>query len=99
GSLVHNPLRSDDKHYNGNSEFYEGDEVILEINMAVEREQRTLHFFVKGRQQPISFVGLPNSVKFCVQRQFAHQLVKIISFEKVPQPTVRNVPNGKAIKW
>ncbi|KAA6379058.1 MAG: hypothetical protein EZS28_025417 [Streblomastix strix] len=100
GSLVHNPTYKDDKYIDGNSKFKEGDEVTAEINMTVEREKRTLHFFVKGQQQPISFIGLPDFVKFCVQRKFMSQLVKIISLEKVPSPTVvSDIPNAQVIEW
>ncbi|KAA6376479.1 MAG: hypothetical protein EZS28_027994, partial [Streblomastix strix] len=100
GSLVHNPTCKDDKYIDGNSKFKEGDEVAAEINMTVEREKRTLHFFVKGQQQPISFIGLPDRVKFCVQRKCINQLAKIISLEKVPSPTVvSDIPNAQVIEW
>lgn len=50
----------------GNLKFGNNEDVIAEVDMTVDREKRTLHFFVCGKLQPISFVGLPSRIKFCV---------------------------------
>ncbi|KAA6396465.1 MAG: putative NEK protein kinase [Streblomastix strix] len=100
GSVVHITQMQAEKYIDGNSVYQDGDTVVLEINMTSERETRKLTFFVNGRQQPISFIGLPDRVKICVQRRYQNQSVKIISFEKVPTPTiVADIPEARSIQW
>jgi hypothetical protein len=41
-----------------------GDEVMMEVNM--DSSPRTLHFFVKGKQQLGYVRNLPSSIKFAV---------------------------------
>ncbi|KAA6390551.1 MAG: putative AGC family protein kinase [Streblomastix strix] len=76
------------KFIDGNDKFENGEVVIAEINMPFNRQERTLHFFVKGKWQPVSIIGLPDSVKFIFQRRFEDQSVKIISMRSVPKSSV-----------
>ncbi|KAA6369585.1 MAG: hypothetical protein EZS28_034888 [Streblomastix strix] len=100
GFIVRKADTSDDDRIEGNKEFREEDMITMEVNMAVERRERTLHFFVNGNQQPISLFNLPNRVKFCVLRRFPGQIVKIFTFEKVSKSQVVNdIPDAQAIQW
>ena len=47
-------------------EVGEGDRVMMEVDLRGERRERTLHFFVEGKQQKIYFYNLPSTVEFCV---------------------------------
>ena len=39
----------------------------MEVNLrSREKEKRTLHFFVRGKQQKVFFKGVPDGVKFGV---------------------------------
>ena len=44
----------------------EGESVMMEVDLRGEGRERTLHFFVEGRQQKHYFTNLPDSVTFCV---------------------------------
>jgi hypothetical protein len=46
----------------GNNPLKENDEISLEIDM----DKRTLHFFVKGLLQPVSYSNIPSPIKFYV---------------------------------
>ncbi|KAA6388434.1 MAG: putative protein kinase domain protein [Streblomastix strix] len=100
GSIVHIKDRMSDKYIDGNSPYENGEIVIVEVNMHSEREQRTLHFFAKDIWQPISFVGLPDRIKFCVQRYFSMTTATVISMKQLPSSTaVSDVPNARVIPW
>ncbi|KAA6338679.1 MAG: hypothetical protein EZS28_052678, partial [Streblomastix strix] len=100
GSIVHVKYRMSDKYIDGNSPYENGEIVIAEVNMHPEREQRTLHFFAKGHWQPISFVGLPDRIKFCVQRYFSMTTATVVQMLQLPAPTaVSDVPNARVIPW
>ena len=43
-----------------------GDHVTMEVDLRGEGRERTLHFFISGRQQKIFFLNLPSTVEFCV---------------------------------
>ena len=43
-----------------------GDVVMMEVDLRGEGRERTLHFFISGRQQKISFYNLPSTVEFSV---------------------------------
>ena len=47
-------------------EVKEGDSVMMEVDLRGEGRERTLHFFISGRQQKIFFYNLPSTVEFCV---------------------------------
>ena len=47
-------------------EVKEGDAVMMEVDLRGEGRERTLHFFISGRQQKIYFYNLPSMVEFCV---------------------------------
>ncbi|KAA6373971.1 MAG: hypothetical protein EZS28_030501 [Streblomastix strix] len=100
GKIYRNTQIEGDVIAAGNVIVGENDIVTMEVNMAVERSERTLHFFVNEIQQPISLFGLPDSVKFCVHRQLREQIVKIISLERVSNSQVVNdIPDAQAIQW
>ncbi|KAA6396235.1 MAG: putative kinase domain protein [Streblomastix strix] len=88
------------KYIEGNEPYGNNDIVTLEVNMHPNKEKRTLHFFVKDKQQPISFVGLPDRIKFIVLRQQYGTAVSIISMQAISLPTtVDKLPNSKIIDW
>ena len=43
-----------------------GETVMMELDLRGEGRERTLHFFISGRQQKIYFHTLPSTVEFCV---------------------------------
>ena len=43
-----------------------GDRVMMEVDLRGGGRERTLHFFIEGRQQKIYFYNLPTTVEFCV---------------------------------
>ena len=43
-----------------------GDHVMMEVDLRGEGRERTLHFFISGRQQKMYFYNLPPTVEFCV---------------------------------
>ena len=43
-----------------------GDRVMMEVDLRGGGRERTLHFFIEGRQQKIFFYNLPSTVEFCV---------------------------------
>ena len=43
-----------------------GETVMMELDLRGEGRERTLHFFISGRQQQIYFYKLPSTVEFCV---------------------------------
>ena len=47
-------------------EVKDGDDVMMEVDLRGEGRERTLHFFIEGRQQKIYFYNLPSTVEFCV---------------------------------
>ena len=47
-------------------EVNEGDIMMMEVDLRGEGRERTLHFFISGRQQKIYFYNLPAVVEFCV---------------------------------
>ncbi|KAA6396511.1 MAG: putative CAMK family protein kinase, partial [Streblomastix strix] len=100
GSVVHITPRTIDKYIDGNSPYENGEIVIAEVNMHPEREKRTLHFFTNGLWQPIYFVGLPDRIKFCVQRYYNMTTAQVVWMKQYPTPTVvRDIPNVLAINW
>ena len=47
--------------------MYEGDEWSMEVDLrSEEKEKRTLHFFVREKQQTVFFKGVPDRVEFGV---------------------------------
>ena len=44
----------------------EGGTVMMEVDLRGEGRERTLHFFISGRQQKTYFYNLPSTVEFCV---------------------------------
>lgn len=92
----------------------DGDEVALEVDLrSNEKSKRTLHFFVKGKQQRIYFTGLPDRVKFAVcffslfilinnyfQLNLYYQNTKILfkSLEELKEPSA-NRNEGDEKKW
>ena len=44
----------------------EGESVTMELDLRGEERERTLHFFISGRQQKTYFYNLPSTVEFCV---------------------------------
>ncbi|KAA6402216.1 MAG: putative CAMK family protein kinase [Streblomastix strix] len=100
GSVVHITPRTNDKYIDGNSPYQNGEIVIAEVNMHPEREKRTLHFFANGLWQPIYFVGLPDKIKFCIQRYFQWTTATVVQMLQLPEPTAASdVPNARAIHW
>ncbi|KAA6372203.1 MAG: hypothetical protein EZS28_032271, partial [Streblomastix strix] len=100
GSIVHIKDRANDKYIDGNSPYENSEIVIAEVNMHPQKEQRTLHFFAKGLQQPISFVGLPDKIKFCVQRYYGLTTATVVWMNQLPASTVVNdIPNSRVINW
>ena len=47
-------------------EVEEGETMMMEVDLRGEGRERTLHFFISGRQQKIYFYNLPSTVEFCV---------------------------------
>ena len=47
-----------------------GDDVMMEVDLRGEGRERTLHFFIEGRQQKIYFYNLPSTVEFCVWHDY-----------------------------
>ena len=47
-------------------EVNEGEIVMMEVDLRGEGRERTLHFFIEGRQQKAYFYDLPSTVEFCV---------------------------------
>ena len=43
-----------------------GESVMMEVDLRGEGRERTLHFFIEGRQQKTYFHTLPSMVEFCV---------------------------------
>ena len=43
-----------------------GESVMMEVDLRGEGRERTLHFFISGRQQKNYFYNLPQTVEFCV---------------------------------
>ncbi|KAA6385131.1 MAG: putative NEK protein kinase [Streblomastix strix] len=99
GNIVHLTGESDKKYISGNETYDNDVTIIMEVNMAVEREKRTLHFFVGGRQQPVSLSNLPDKIKFIVVRFNQGTSVSILSMAKIPNPTVRAIPGEQIIQW
>ncbi|KAA6384192.1 MAG: hypothetical protein EZS28_020282 [Streblomastix strix] len=100
GNISHLTEESVDQFITGNDKYENGDLVTLEVNMHEDKEKRTLHFFLKEKQQPISFIGLPDCIKFIVQRQHQGTAVTIISMQTLLQPTiVDNIPKAQIIDW
>jgi hypothetical protein len=53
------------KEKKGNSSWNEkGRVVMMEVNMSAT--PRSLRFFVDGKQQPLSFINIPDSIQFAV---------------------------------
>ncbi|KAA6381184.1 MAG: hypothetical protein EZS28_023289 [Streblomastix strix] len=99
-NVVHLIENANNKYIEGNEPYDNNDIVTLEVNMQPQKEKRTLHFFVKDKQQPISFVGLPDRIKFIVLRQQQGTAVTIISMRAIALPTaVDEIPNSKVIEW
>ena len=50
-----------------NEEVKDGDEWSMEVDLrSEEKEKRTLHWFVNGKQQNVFITGLPDRVEFGV---------------------------------
>ena len=47
-------------------EVNSGDDMMMEVDLRGEERERTLHFFISGRQQEQYFYTLPSTVEFCV---------------------------------
>ena len=58
-------------------ELNSGDEVMMEVDLRGEERERTLHFFIAGRQQKIYFYNLPSTVEFCVWTIFFLSVLSI----------------------
>ena len=58
-------------------EVQEGECVMMEVDLRGEGRERTLHFFISGRQQKIYFHTLPSTVEFCVCH---HYFILVVLF-------------------
>ena len=53
--------------YHQNKHVDEGDEWSMEVDLrSIEKRKRTLHWFVRGKQQQAFITGLPKQVEFGV---------------------------------
>ncbi|KAA6402720.1 MAG: hypothetical protein EZS28_001761 [Streblomastix strix] len=65
-----------------------------------KQREKDIALLSEEKQQPISFVGLPDCIKFIVQRQHQGTAVTIISMQTLLQPTVvDNIPKAQIIDW
>ena len=71
-SLLHSPIDGEVRNHNNckettNDSVNVGDEWSMEVDLrSGEKEKRTLHFFVRGKQQKGFIKGVPDRVEFGV---------------------------------
>ncbi|KAA6396377.1 MAG: hypothetical protein EZS28_008098 [Streblomastix strix] len=100
GNIVHASVQTSLKCIFTGKQYKNGDIVMAEVNMGLDREQRTLHFFVGDTQMPISFKGLPSSIKFFVHRRDLGTSVSILRMQKVTvAKAVQNQRFPEAFQW
>ncbi|KAA6392098.1 MAG: hypothetical protein EZS28_012372, partial [Streblomastix strix] len=87
GKVFHMNSESGNQVFERSDKFNNDDIITAEVNMHLEKEERTLHFFVNNQWQNCSFQNLPDSIKFCVQLSYANTSVSILTMEKLPNPT------------
>ncbi|KAA6401757.1 MAG: hypothetical protein EZS28_002714 [Streblomastix strix] len=100
GKVFHMNSESGNQVFETSDKFKNDDIITAEVNMHLEKEERTLHFFVNNQWQNCSFQNLPDSIKFCVQLSYANTSVSILSMEKLPNPTEnKNIKSICEIIW
>ncbi|KAA6358991.1 MAG: hypothetical protein EZS28_045482, partial [Streblomastix strix] len=100
GQIVHTIPNKIFIHTRKNNKYENGEIVTAEVNMHIQKERRTLHFFVKGLWQQYLFSRLPDSIKFCVKRSYYNSSVSILSMEKLPCSSVtQQIPGQFVMKW
>ena len=58
-----------------NAKVNPGDEWSMEVDLrSKNKEERTLHWFVRGKQENVFIKGLPEKVQFCVWNHSFHEL-------------------------
>ncbi|KAA6371897.1 MAG: hypothetical protein EZS28_032576, partial [Streblomastix strix] len=86
GSIVH-----------GNSPFKDKDIVVIEVNM--DKFQRTAHLFINNEQQPVFILNTPESIRMMVYFYRAGGVVHTTSLLRLITPSIKNLPNQRAVDW
>ncbi|KAA6377435.1 MAG: hypothetical protein EZS28_027037, partial [Streblomastix strix] len=80
-----------------NSTFKCGQRIAMEADM--NSTPRRLTFFIDNVEQPLSVVGIPNSIRFWVSLFSTGSSFTITKFEKVASSMARGVSGSSAIEW
>ncbi|KAA6362408.1 MAG: hypothetical protein EZS28_042065, partial [Streblomastix strix] len=92
-SYPYNPKKSSQRQ--GNSQFRNGQRIEMEMNM----NKGTLHFFVDGTQQPLFVRGINESIIPLCWLYYENSSFEFVSLMKLFAGTAKSIQGEKAIDW
>ncbi|KAA6387371.1 MAG: hypothetical protein EZS28_017101 [Streblomastix strix] len=93
GEIIHR----NDVWKNGNIGFNDQQSIAMEVNM--NADSRTLHFFIEDKQQQNFVIDIPESVRFYVFLRYQDSSFQITRFERLQSSSVRQIEGQNAFKW
>ncbi|KAA6374643.1 MAG: putative NEK protein kinase, partial [Streblomastix strix] len=81
----------------GNARFEDNQKIAMEVNM--DSTPRTLHFFVEGKQQPLSIINIPASVRFWICSLGSNSSFTLTQFQSRSSSSAKGVEGSKTLDW
>ncbi|KAK2949611.1 hypothetical protein BLNAU_15471 [Blattamonas nauphoetae] len=81
----------------GNEIFEHQQRIGMQVNM--DSNPRTLHFFLNGRQQPVYCVNIPPSIRFCSYMYRNESMVDMWLLDTLSAPIAKPKPDDIPIDW
>ncbi|KAA6372494.1 MAG: hypothetical protein EZS28_031978, partial [Streblomastix strix] len=81
----------------GNTTFEDGKTVAMELDL--NSDTGKLHFFVEGKEQPISVIGIPASVRFFVQIYGKSSKFVLTKFDRLQKLSTKAINNSLQLEW
>ncbi|KAA6390669.1 MAG: hypothetical protein EZS28_013803 [Streblomastix strix] len=87
----------EDNKIGGNNRYNDNQKVALEVNM--DSTPRTLHFFVEGKEQPLSIINIPSSIRFFISTLHENATFTLTQFKSLSSSSAKGVEGSKKLDW